>query len=185
MTCDAFSDVVLELVRGTLPPALRSEALAHAEACAACAEELQAERGLSAELGHLAAADAVLEAPAALEKRLLQAFRATARRAARPRRGVPAWAWPAAAAAAAWALWSALPREVARPAAPAVEEAAFRPLSYGDIDDVDSYQVVRVQLSRSALAGLGFAVTDNEARAVAADVIVGQDGVARGIRLVR
>jgi hypothetical protein len=183
VTCDAFSDLVLDLARGTLPPAPRSEALAHAEVCAACAEELSAERGLSAELRALAASDESLEAAPGLEKRLVRAFRAAVRRAARPRRSVPAWAWPAAAAAAALALWSALPRQ-ARPLE-AVEEAEFRPLSYGDIDDVDSYQVVRVRLSRSALAGLGFAVTDTEARAVAADVIVGQDGVARGIRLVR
>lgn len=185
MTCDSFAEAVLDLARGTLPPASRLFALAHAEGCAACAAGLLAERRLLVELDHLAAADEVHEAPAALEKRLLRAFRANARRAGRPRRSVPAWAWPVAAAAAAWALWSALPRPAARPDSPAVEEAAFRPLSYGYADDVDSYQVVRVRLSRSALTGLGFAVTDSEARAVAADVIVGQDGVARGIRLVR
>jgi Putative zinc-finger len=185
VSCDAFSDDFTELVRGTLPPARRSEALAHVESCAACAAELMAERTLSLELCQLASADVEREAPPALETRLLRTFRASVRRSARPRRSVPAWAWPLAAAAAALALWGALPRRAPRQEGQPVEEAAYRPLWYGGIEDVDGYQVVRVRLSRSALTGLGFAVTDNEARAVAADVIVGQDGVARGIRLLR
>jgi hypothetical protein len=183
VTCDAFSDAVLDLARGTLPPARRGEALQHAEACAACGERLSAERRLAEDLRELALADTGYAAPLALEARLRRALR-TQRRAGHGR-AVPSWAWPVAAAAAAWALWSALPRHKAPGEAPSVQEADFRTLSYGDLEDVDGYQVVRVELSRPALARLGFAVGDLEARAVAADVIVGQDGVARGIRLVR
>jgi hypothetical protein len=185
VTCDAFSEVVLDLARGTLPPAPRAEALLHAEGCAECGERLSAERRLSKDLQAWAAADAHYEAPLFLEARLRRALRAHRRRAIGARRGMPSWAWPIAAAVAALALWGALPRPAARTPTAAVQEDAFRPLAYRDLEDVDGYQVVRVEVSRPALARLGFPVGDLEARAVAADVIVGQDGVARGIRLVR
>jgi anti-sigma factor RsiW len=185
VTCDAFSDVVLEVVRGTLPPASRAEALSHADGCAECRERLSSERRLSQELRDWAAADAHYEAPLALEARLRRAVRAERRRATGSRRAVPSWTWPVAAAVAGLALWGAIPRQTARTQMAGVEEAAFQALPGGDLEDMDGYQVVRVELSRPALARLGFAVGDLEARAVAADVIVGQDGVARGIRLVR
>jgi hypothetical protein len=182
VTCDAFRDAMLDVARGTLPPASRAEALAHAEGCAGCGDALAAERRLSQDLRALATADADFEAPLALEARLRRALKARRRRDAAPARRMPSWAWPAAAAVAALAVWTA----VSRPSRPAqAAERAFRPLPGVDLEDVDGYQVVRVELSRPALLRLGFAVGDLEARAVAADVIVGQDGVARGIRLVR
>jgi anti-sigma factor RsiW len=184
VSCDEFQDTVPDLARGTLPPAPRAEAFAHAEACAACGDALAAERRLSQELRAWAMAEEDFEAPLALEARLRRALRARKRRQAAPARGIPSWAWPVAAAVAALALWTALPR--GNPAKQAdAAQPAFRALPGGDLEDVDGYQVVRVELSRPALLRLGFAVGDLEARAVAADVIVGQDGVARGIRLVR
>jgi len=186
VSCQALAGPILDLARGALLPASRAEVLEHVESCAACRERLRAERRLSEGLRDWAAADADREPAPALEARLRSALRARHRRAVRPRRTAPAWAWPIAAAAAGLALWSAFPKQAGRVAAPRVEEAAFRPLFSGDLEDVDGYQVVRVELSRSALAGLGFATgEDFGARAVSADVIVGQDGVARGIRLVR
>jgi hypothetical protein len=50
---------------------------------------------------------------------------------------------------------------------------------------MESGTVVRVELSRSALASLGFNTSaDNSGQAVKADVILGDDGIARAIRLV-
>ena len=50
---------------------------------------------------------------------------------------------------------------------------------------MESGTVVRVELSRSALASLGFNTSgDNSDAAVKAEVILGDDGVARAIRLV-
>lgn len=185
MSCPACAEALVDLERGALASGARTEVLAHLEGCDACRERLRAERLLSETLRDWSAADADREPPAALESRLRSALWARSRPALAPRR-TSAWAWPIAAAVAGLALWSALAKPAGRIAAPGVEEAAFRPLYSGDLEDVDGYQVVRVKLSRTALTGLGFAMgEDLGARAVSADVIVGQDGVARGIRLVR
>ena len=184
MSCDAFDGLAPELARGSLPAGAEARAREHAAGCGPCGERLAAELRLSRSLGELAAADAETEAPPALKARLRRELRGR-RRDARSRRRLPAWAWPLAAAAAGLALWSALAKRPARAGDARVRDAEFRPLFYGGLDDVDSYQVVRVELSRSALLGLGYAVDAGfGARAVSADVVVGQDGVARGIRLV-
>ena len=67
------------------------------------------------------------------------------------------------------------------------EAAEFVPLEAGDaLGDVESVQLVRVQLSPSTLTALGWAVGDESAsRRVNADLVVGQDGVARAIRFVQ
>jgi len=186
VSCEAFGDQLVDLTRGGLDPGQRAETLEHARGCATCAARLEAERRLSADLLDWAAADAGREARPGLEARLLRELRSRRRSEVRSRRSAPAWVWPLAAAAAGLALWGALPRRVATSTPAETREATFRPLFDGDLEDLDGYQVVRVELSRSALAGLGFAVGEGlEARAVSADVIMGQDGVARGIRLVR
>ena len=63
----------------------------------------------------------------------------------------------------------------------------FFPLSEGeDLNALDSLQVVRVELPGSALGDIGLPVdpeTMNEP--VKADVVLGQDGLARAIRFVR
>ena len=77
------------------------------------------------------------------------------------------------------------------PIAPPVAEAEgdFTPLLYGDPwADVDAVQVVRVEMPRSALAALGYVHApppSEAATAVRADLLVGNDGIARGIRFVR
>lgn len=63
----------------------------------------------------------------------------------------------------------------------------FLPLTYlAKGTAMESGTVVRVELSRSALASLGFAAGgEGSAESVKADVILGDDGVARAIRLVQ
>ena len=74
-------------------------------------------------------------------------------------------------------------------AARAQKEVAteFLPLTYGDnLIPLEGGQVVRIRLPRSALTSFGLPV--NEERAgehIKADVLLGQDGVARAIRFVR
>jgi hypothetical protein len=67
------------------------------------------------------------------------------------------------------------------------EPVEFVPLEDGDaLRDVESVQLVRVELSPSTLSALGWTVGDEAvARHVNADLVVGQDGVARAIRLVQ
>lgn len=62
----------------------------------------------------------------------------------------------------------------------------YLPLTYvTDETAIESGTVVRVELSRSALASLGFSTgIDSSKDTVKAEVILGDDGVARAIRLV-
>src|SRR5207248_5086866 len=62
----------------------------------------------------------------------------------------------------------------------------FLPLTYGGLSQMDGGQVVRVEVPRSALQSLGLPINVERAgERVKADVLVGNDGVARAIRFVR
>jgi hypothetical protein len=62
----------------------------------------------------------------------------------------------------------------------------FMPLTYGGLSQVDDGQVVRVEVSRTALQSFGLPVNIERAgERVKADVLLGHDGVARAIRFVR
>jgi hypothetical protein len=55
-----------------------------------------------------------------------------------------------------------------------------------DLRSLDSAQIVRVELPASALIAAGFgADPENDAETVKADILLGQDGLARAIRFVR
>jgi hypothetical protein len=64
--------------------------------------------------------------------------------------------------------------------------ADFIPLPYADDDSpLGAGELVRVRLSQSTLGLLGFPVTEDRAsEPVTADLVIGQDGVARAIRFV-
>ena len=63
----------------------------------------------------------------------------------------------------------------------------FIPLSYGaGLDGTDGGHVVRVELPRTAMAQFGLPVNaERSAEPVKADVLLGEDGLARAIRFVR
>jgi hypothetical protein len=144
-----------------------------------------------------AQADARVEAPPRVEQELLQAYRrARAARAplVRPATTLPLlgrrWRALAAAAAALVALAAVLAERRspsgAELSAEAAAESPFLPLVESDSwDDVDAVQVVSVELPRSALASLGWNGSPDAAEPVTAEVLVGQDGLARGIRFVQ
>ncbi|HKO97444.1 MAG TPA: hypothetical protein VJU86_10650 [Pyrinomonadaceae bacterium] len=67
-------------------------------------------------------------------------------------------------------------------------DSEYLPLTYMAKETaVDSGVIVRVELSRSALASLGLPVTldGNSTSSVKAEVVIGDDGVARAIRLLQ
>jgi hypothetical protein len=66
------------------------------------------------------------------------------------------------------------------------EEEAFLPVTFDDaLSGLDAVQVVRVRLPRSAVGRMGLVVSDEPGEGpVDADVLVGQDGRPRAIRLV-
>jgi hypothetical protein len=76
-------------------------------------------------------------------------------------------------------------RESATAARASVDE--YLPLTYlADATAMESGTVVRVELSRSALISLGVPIEiDRADETLKADVVLGDDGVARAIRLVR
>ena len=76
MNCQKFESVVSELARGQMMAAeQRAEALAHSDACDECAARLSDEQMLTLGLQSLAAEMESLEAPSAIEAKLLEAFR--------------------------------------------------------------------------------------------------------------
>jgi hypothetical protein len=76
MNCQRFENVVSELARGQMMAAeQRGEALAHSESCEKCAARLRDEEMLTRGLQSLAAGMETLGAPAAMESKLLEAFR--------------------------------------------------------------------------------------------------------------
>ena len=76
MNCQRFESVVSELARGQMMAAeQRGEALAHSETCEKCAARLRDEEMLTRGLQSLAAEMESLGAPAAVESKLLEAFR--------------------------------------------------------------------------------------------------------------
>ncbi|HTB19474.1 MAG TPA: hypothetical protein VK708_15240 [Bryobacteraceae bacterium] len=138
------------------------------------------------------------EAPAHIEDRLRARFRKEKRR-----RNLFNWAPPliAAACMAGIALLLGMRSEapqpvavpsavVARVTAPAVDEdsdESFYPLPEAEaLPAMENAMVVRVQLPVSSLQLMGVPVSEERADAsVQADLLLGQDGLARAVRLAQ
>jgi hypothetical protein len=150
------------------------------------------ERSLNRALRALAEAEP-REAPAYLEQRLLAAFRARRRRRSLERWGIGAAAVAIAACLALVMLLAPHLPGRAPSASPAVaaslplETAEFVPLPDADMDlPLEEATVVRVELPLSALAAIGMPVTDaRSGERIEADILLGQDGLARGVRFVQ
>ena len=213
MNCEDFEERVVDLARGEeLAEAERAEALAHAEECLRCAARLDDERAVTSGLRAFAARTAGAEAPPRVEGALLRALRGqesgeggAAMAPTSASRAVELLLLAAAAAILA-AIVVVPPRVASFPeltapvagspttgaggeaaaVAAADENAEFVALSYGeDLHELDSMQVVSVELPRTALTALGWPAADSaQTESVKAEVIVGYDGVARAIRFV-
>ena len=205
MTCEDFDLLAVDLARGEqLERAVREESLSHSRECFRCAARLDDEGAVTAALRALAGRTATAEAPARVEWSLRRALR-------EPQTGVEGGSGRRAglfhavevallASAAVLAAVAVVPRgtppraesrvasPVAAPAPPIAargEEADFVSLSYGeDLRELDSLQVVQVELPRSSLAAFGWPAGDPQGGSVTAELIVGHDGVARAIRLL-
>jgi hypothetical protein len=213
MSCEDFENDVVDLARGEeLGDAERAAALGHAEECLRCAARLDDERAVTSGLRAFAARTAGAEAPPRVEAALLRALRdpesvddGRPATTTSPSRAVELLLLAAAAAILAaivvvpprvgsfpepGAPTAVSPRTVAAGEAAEVaaagENADFVALSYGDdLRELDSMQVVSVELPRTALAALGWPGADSgQTESVKAEVIVGHDGVARAIRFV-
>jgi hypothetical protein len=183
--CARYREALVEIARGRGEDA---GARRHAAACGSCAELLFEQHALTAALRAVAEHDEALQPSPALEARLRAAVRARAPRRL-PRR--PLLASLAAAVLLAMGLVAASLRRdtpVPAPRAAAVEDDAaeeFAPLVYGEpLEGADALHLTRVRVPRSALSSFGWRGPVDDGPPVDAEVLVGQDGVARGIRFV-
>jgi hypothetical protein len=210
MTCESFESCVVDLARGDeLGAGARDQALVHAEGCLRCAARLEDERTVTGALRAFGARTASAEAPPWIESALLRTMRdaetaeAGSRGATKQSRAVELLLLAAAAAFLAAIVvvpprfdrFSGAAHPVAGAGSPAAalgtgaagESTEFVALTYGgeELGDLESLQVVSVELPRTALAALGVPEGDvGQRESVRADVIVGYDGVARAIRFV-
>ena len=184
----------------------------HVRECVQCAALLNRQRTLASGLRRLAADWRPVEAPARVEGRLTAAFLGQAGRTVlHPaiRWWVPVATWAmATAAVVALAMFLARDRHVApahRTASSRVQLAAVEPPAdldmVGDFSDADNdfipipnaeriepnedLNLVRVEVPRSAMIALGYAVSEDRAsEPVEAVVVLGADGMARAVRFL-
>lgn len=178
MNCHEFQSLGRDIARQQwLSPTEKTAAAQHAQTCTACRAWLEAERTLDTALRTLAP-------PAGPSPRVsaavLSAFR-TQRRTQRMR----AYAIPLAAAAAlligffTWRPKPPTPR-------PVVGQQEFLPVPYGaPIRPMETLQVMRVNVPRESLVRMGVPLMPEAATGVVpADVLLGEDGMVKGIRFV-
>jgi hypothetical protein len=207
MNCQEFWNTMPELAHEA-----EDGRFEHLGECSACAALLNRQRTLASGLRMLAADWRPVEAPARVESRLTAAFLGQAGlRVLHPatRWWMPVATW-AAAAAAVLALAIFLTRD--RPVVPAhrtsssrVQLAAVEPPEdlemLGDSSDAgddfipipnaariepnEDLNLVRVEVPRSAMIALGYAVSEDRAsEPVEAEVVLGADGLARAVRFL-
>jgi len=157
-------------------------------------DQVDQERALSEWLREVAEADATRGASPAVRERLLEEVRA--RRRVRRMTAIKMYALAAglviATALPVWQLTTRpsveeSPRAVAIPSGDAEVVTAFYPLAYGAVP-VTQGNIVRVAVSPTAIAALGvepLGGTTSPTDVLLADVVVGEDGLARAVRFVR
>ena len=211
MDCSQFEEVLHDSDRpGTRGLALREVALVHAESCSRCAQLMTDAESLDFSLQTIALREAHLEAPPRIEAHLLKEFRLHNAAASR-RRMQGRLAALGIAAAILLALGVSLRhgsafhgkstpepvrmelrRSCRRSRLPTTGcrilrmKQSFVSLPYAaDPATLENGAVVRVVLSRSALASLGLPVADVSAtEQVPADIVLSEDGAPQAIRLV-
>ena len=184
----------------------------HLHRCATCSATWEQQRMVADKLGDFAAKQNRTEAPPQVEARLLSAFRGHVGLGSG--RAQPAWnrflTWGSAAAAlvaVAFLLVQHREPEIASRPVPAAVQAAdveslpaltqlmdsesaeaagFIPLPNAvEVDPNEEVNLIRIELPRSAMAALGFEVNaDQASEGVAADVMLGHDGLARAVRFL-
>jgi hypothetical protein len=155
------------------------EVEAHVNCCAACLLSWQHEQELTAELALLRARIAGSEASPAVRSAVVAAL---------PNRTRTLAVLALAAAilitfAATWYVKSQRPAEP--PAARQPLYTDFFPLTTVALDRHEPAQVVRIRLPRREMRRFGLPVSEELERSpVEADVVIGQDGIARAVRFV-
>jgi hypothetical protein len=193
MTEHGFDEAIVDLARGgPAAPAGVEDVRRHLAQCSICAARFEREAALTRGLRALADAASAEGASASMEDSLLTAFAATHRRTAPAIAGETRQPWMALAAAlimaaaltAGWRGFESSRHPLS--SAPVSEPAAgFVPWPGASaLPAFESGQLVRTELPASVLPLLGLGRADLEGK-VQADVLVGQDGFVRAVRLAR
>lgn len=188
MTCQFDQTAIVEHARGGgSAPGVD----AHVRGCPSCAARLAEQRALTEGLRTLAGSAADARPSPALEPALLAAFAERFAGSAAPR--APWRPWLGAAAVLALVVMGAfyaredLERARARESRAALAEAAAQFVPWPGAQALPSFEsghLVRVELPASALPVLGIVpVREITGERVLADVLIGQDGLARAVRL--
>jgi len=196
MTGHGYEAAILDLARGQEPAGAEQAALrAHLSGCPACAARLVREQELTAGLRALSHATGRDRPSAGLEDRLLESF-ATMHRSGVARRSRQWRTWAGAAAAMivmacivfAWRV----SREVDGIRRTVPVEESSGPGEFvawpgaAALPAFESGQLVRTELPATVLPMLGIVpARELTSHSVAADLMVGQDGFARAVRLVQ
>ena len=178
MECVEIGTELRDWARG---PGLPAEAREHVDRCATCAAEWKREKELTAALENLAAAWRGASASPAVKAAVLAALPAPPSRDWRPLLAIAAVLL--AGILAGWYLLFGKP--VNRTAAARPLYTDFFPLSAVALDRHEAAQLVRIRLPRREMRRFGLPVNEEFERAsIEADVLIGQDGIARAVRFV-
>jgi Putative zinc-finger len=193
MTCRTVAPYLVDLARGgVLDADRRAEVDRHLRGCDACTARLEDERALSAALGRLSQEIEVQALDPESERALLAAFDAAW---AQPHPRARARVWRPLAAAAVLALaalltWTIGHRRAESPAPIASAPVAVLPATEfvpwpgaSSLPRFESGQLMRMDLPASVVLSLGLVPPASQTGVVRADVLVGQDGYARAVRL--
>jgi hypothetical protein len=211
MNCEEFEGIGLDMERdSTASAAEQTAAREHASTCSRCAALQDSWMAAKLELRALGEATRAAETPERVEMRLRQEFR-TRHRSVPARRAAVIAAWALATAAVlvgavSWRNWEKTRREEATkhdlmvPSAKQnqAQNNASATLTSGDdgeeftllpgsvAADTEDAAIWRVQMQRGALSALGFPVNEDRASEwIQVDLLVGNDGLPQGVRLVR
>ena len=192
LNCGGYKERAVECARrrGDADPALR----AHLRVCEACRDRWEAESELSAHLGFLRSESRPRRSSDAVRESLMDVFDARYARRAAPR-----WYW-----AAAFAATVLLGVVIAPQALNRVRHADASAAEAADVSTIESYadsegfiavpyapplatgemvRIVHTELNPAALASLGVSVDPAWTTQLPADVLEGEDGMPRAVRV--
>ena len=187
MTCRTVVPYLVDLARGVaIDPDRHADVDRHLRECSRCAARLEDERAMSRALQRLAQSTEEPAPDPASERAALAAFDAAW---AQPRSHVRAGRWLPLAAAAVLALAATLTWTIAQRSKLATPPAPLRATEFvpwpgaSSLPTFESGQLMRMELPASMALSLGLMPPASQSGVVTADVLVGQDGFARAVRL--
>lgn len=182
-------DVIVDFARGVpLSESTANLVESHLDGCTSCAARLQRERALTSSLKAVAGLTSGARPPVEMEQRLLDAYAVMHAQASRTRTFSRVWRAAAAvlliaAGLSTWSVWDVQPGSPPNAARGPFDE--FMPLPIASaLPALESGVIVRIEVPVSALPRYGLVIPDTRKSEVQADLLVGQDGQPRAIRLI-